>query len=140
MKRVAAVAHLPTPWLFESWNAQMIEPTIAWTHWYIPICSSKVLQNPVASNTLTHTCVLCRCSLYCFSPMTSIRTTEERSLYSNMYVDSVGGKFGIHGRHAIQISGKARVSRAPNKPKYKPRNIGKNQIKVDRPNKHYRMH
>ena len=29
VKRVAAGAHLPTPWLFE--NAQMIEPTTAWT-------------------------------------------------------------------------------------------------------------
>ena len=31
MKRVAAGAHLPTPWLFEPVNAQMIEPTTAWT-------------------------------------------------------------------------------------------------------------
>ena len=30
MKRVAAGDHLPTPWFFESQNAQTIEPTITW--------------------------------------------------------------------------------------------------------------
>ena len=39
----------------------------------------------------------------------------------------------LNCRRATQISG-ALVSRGPNKPKYKPRNIGINQIKVHRPN------
>ena len=30
MKRVAAGAHLPTPWLFSLRNAQTIEPTNVW--------------------------------------------------------------------------------------------------------------
>ena len=30
IKRVAAVAHFPTPWLFEPAFAQTIEPTNAW--------------------------------------------------------------------------------------------------------------
>ena len=60
--------------------------------------------------------------------------------------------FFIHKGYAASIPGcqpgpsydsnikGALASRAPNKPRYKPRNIGKNQIKVHIPNECYRMH
>ena len=40
MKRIAAGAHHPTPWLFELANSQTIEPTTAWTAVSFPSAST----------------------------------------------------------------------------------------------------